>query len=92
MDFVVTFRQGGMIETRETGIYPEWLIITSKSLKRTWRVKCSDGVGQGILQMNKKPAFEYSFNEEEEVCFITAITDTLPRHSATFPVDHVMYD
>lgn len=34
MDLTVTHRMGGMMEFKETGIYPDYLIFSSASLKR----------------------------------------------------------
>lgn len=61
-DISLTVQKGGMIAFEKTGIYPEYLVFNSKTLKRTWRVKLNSEKQQGFLRMNGVVVFNYFFD------------------------------
>jgi hypothetical protein len=62
-DITLTIQRGGMIAFEKTGVYPEFLVFNSKSLKRTWRVKLKDNKQHGVLKVNGQIAFHYFFDD-----------------------------
>jgi len=65
----VEYQQGGMLEFGKTGIYPEYLIVTSKKWGRRWRKSISGDKKEGLLHMNKKPFYKYRVTDGEVFIF-----------------------
>lgn len=63
MDISVTHMMGGMQEFERTGIYPDYLIIHSTKLKRTWRIKVREEIQQGSLKRNGMIIFNYQLDD-----------------------------
>ncbi|OCB78415.1 hypothetical protein [Flavobacterium crassostreae] len=61
-DFKLTIQSGGMIEFRETGIIPRFLVFHSRELRRTWRFKQTKDTQNGVLKVNGQVAFYYFFD------------------------------
>lgn len=60
-DIQVTLQQGGMIEFEKTGIFPEYLIFHSPSLKISWRFKLASNPQKGTLKVKGVKTFGYEF-------------------------------
>lgn len=63
MDLKMQYRQGGMAEFEKTGIYPEYLLFSSKNLKGSWKIKIKSKPQIGKLHRNDKIVFVYNFDE-----------------------------
>lgn len=59
----VTHIMGGMQEFERTGIYPDYLIIRSPKLKRTWRIKVRNEIQQGSLKRKGMIIFNYQLDD-----------------------------
>lgn len=65
MDIFVTHQMGGMIESLKTGAYPDYIIFSSTSLKRTWRIKRKNKIQKGVLKVKGEIFFNYIFTDQE---------------------------
>lgn len=61
-DISVIHTMGGMQEFEKTGIYPDYLIIHSPKLKRTWRIKVRNEIQEGNLKRNGIIIFNYKLD------------------------------
>jgi|GEM_PF-2068485 len=61
----VEYQRGGMLEYEKTGIYPEYLIVTSKKWNCRWKKSISGDKKEGVLYMNKKPKYRYHMTGED---------------------------
>lgn len=64
----IELRQGGMIETMETGIYPQYLIFHSKKHGLTWQHKFTGDETSG--QLKDGDGLIYSFRFENGSCTV----------------------
>jgi hypothetical protein len=62
-----------MIEFEKTGIYPEFLVFHSTTLRRTWRFKQTNAIQNGVLKVNGQIAFHYFFDGRG--CRMQTVTD-----------------
>ena len=76
IDLTVTHQQGRRFEFEKTGIYPEYLLFYSPSLKRNWRFKLKSKKQTGVLKVNGIVTFNYTYNDSE--CNIQEVKDGLP--------------
>ncbi|POY34702.1 hypothetical protein C3K47_18890 [Solitalea longa] len=76
MDIKLTFRQGGMWEFEKTGIYPEYLIFSSKSLNRSWRYKKQMHIQKGSLKVKDEIICNYIFDSNG--CKIQEVKNGIP--------------
>jgi len=90
MDITVTHQMGGSMEFEKTGIYPDYLIFSSKSLKRTWRFRRTTGLQTGVLEVNGKACYNYTFDETE--CKVQEINDVAPNPWKQLGILVMMYD
>ena len=60
---------GGMLEFQETGVYPEYLIVTSKKWGRRWSKSITGDKKEGLLYMNKKPFYKYRVTDGKVFIF-----------------------
>ena len=90
MDITVTHRMGGIIEFEKTGIYPDHLIFSSASLKRSWRFKRSEGLQTGVLKINGQARYNYTFNETE--CKVQEIQYGVAKPWEPLEISVMMYD
>ncbi len=90
-DFEVTRIQGGMMEYKETGIYPDYLHFHSGFYQKKWKQKCTTDDQAGSLELDGRTVFEYKLSETG--CKIRAIMDD-STFSAWFdvPVNTMMAD
>ena len=72
----LTYQQGGRLEFERTGVYPEYLLFHSPSLKRNWRFKLKSKKQTGVLKVNGIVAFYYSYIDSE--CNIQKVKDGIP--------------
>ncbi len=58
-DMKVMHCMGGMPEFDRTGIYPNYIVFSSRSLRRSWRFKLKRKVQVGVLKIKGVIAFNY---------------------------------
>ena len=83
---------GGMLEFRETGIYPDYLIFKSFTLGKRWKVKRADKeIQSGSLRVNRKVVCNYVFKDDR--CKIQEVIGGVPSPEwDEIEVDRLMCD
>ena len=64
----ITFKQGGMREFEETGVYPEYLLFNLPGTRQNWRVRIKEKPQSGLIKSKGQPVYEYRF-KGESCCF-----------------------
>lgn len=72
-EITLKLQSGGMIQFEKTGILPNYLVFTSRELRRTWRLKLKADTQNGVLKVNGQVAFRYFFDDLG--CKIQSVTD-----------------
>lgn len=77
-----------MHEFEKTGVYPEYLIFQSGTLKKTWRIKHKHKNQAGVLRSNGEVIYNYKMRNE--ICKIQSVEKGVPV-SDWIEVENVMF-
>lgn len=87
-EITLKLQSGGMIPFEKTGILPNYLVFTSRELRRTWRFKLKEDTQNGVLKVNGQVAFRYFFDDLG--CKIQSVTDGQVREE--WEIDDILLE